>query len=620
MSITTFEKLINSATSRKTILVEIQPSQHVQDWDLHSGSIYKSTIGTVDVQSVYEDGSAYTVKTSISAMSASTYYYDGNILYVQCSSGTPYAKVIVANYKVYISNDAKVFNNHYYEPSLLTIPVIKQSKPELFWGVSIISSGKITLSNGGLYDEAFHNWAWANKQITVLFGGEDLPYTEYDTIFDGIIIRKRFSTDKIDFDFEDKKRMFESSLPYDAFDATTYPNIDPEDVGKPIPYVWGTVSKMPVVCTNKQETTSTYSFKICSTSTHSISEINTVYVNDVARTALASDTGAATFTIDDAFYAPGDMVSVDCVGYLSGTVLSNPIDILRELTVLLEIPDSDWDTTARATAYNDAADFPCCLVMDNFTPVIDSVAQLMKSCMGNFYINNDGKYTVTIWTPDISGATDSISDIEIRNLSVRSETETIRKILRCGWKKKWANDTYAYRQKTSGTTKYIYDIDRSRTVDTLQTTADGVDLWLARMELLYASSTNELSFDMKMQFIGKNIGDRFLISFRRRREDSDIPWISSMAVEIQSITKNFMDSIIKLTVDDLKGAGADAGKWTANPPSFPTGLGGASVTAWDSSWSAAQKSYAHDNWGFWTDADGLIDPADGTTLNQSRWW
>ena len=620
MSITTFEKLINSATSRKTVLVEIQPSQHVQDWDLHSGSIYKSTIGTIDVQSVYEDGSAYTVKTSVAAMSASTYYYDGNILYIQCSSGTPYAKVIVANYKVYISNDAKVFNNHYYEPALLTIPVIKQSKPELFWGVSIISSGKITISNGGLYDSAFHDWAWANKKITVLFGGEDLPYTEYDTIFDGIIIRKKFSTDKIDFDFEDRKRMFEASLPYDAFDATTYPNIDPEDVGKPIPYVWGTVSKMPVVCTNKQETTSTYSFKICSTSTHSISEINTVYVNDVARTALASDTGAATFTIDDAFYAPGDMVSVDCVGYLSGTVLSNPIDILRELTVLLGIPDSDWDTTARATAYTDAADFPCCLVMDNFTPVIDPVAQLMKSCMGNFYINNDGKYTVTIWTPDISGATDSISDIEIRNLLVRSETETIRKILRCGWKKKWANDTYAYRQKTSGTTKYIYDIDRSRTVDTLQTTADGVDLWLARMELLYTSATNELSFDMKMQFIDKNIGDRFLISFRRRREDSDIPWISSMAVEIQSITKNFMDSVIKLKVDDLKGAGADAGKWTDNPPSFPTGLGGTTVTAWDSSWSAAQKSYAHDNWGFWTDADGLIDPADGTTLNQSRWW
>jgi len=244
----------------------------------------------------------------------------------------------------------------------------------------------------------------------------------------------------------------------------------------------------------------------------------------------------------------------------------------------------------------------------------------MKAIMGNFYTNNEGEYAVSVWDVDIPSDPDSISDIEIKNLKVWSMTDEIRKVIRCGWRKNWAKDTYAYSQNTSAETEYLYDIKKTRTINTLLSSQAGVELFLSRMELLYRNSTILMSFDSKLVLATKNIGDRFLLSFRRRRSDDNYNWIDTKSVEIQKIEKDYDKSEYKVTVDDLKGIGANVGKWTEDTLTFPDSVGGGTATAWDSAWSDEKKAYAKSAWGFWTDDDGFIDTSDVSTLGYSLIW
>jgi len=440
-------------------------------------------------------------------------------------------------------------------------------------------------------------------------------------MFDGKIVKKNMTTGEIVFDYEDRKREIENSLPLNRFNKTDYPNLDSEDVGKPIPYLWSTCYNVPVVCTNRAETTSTYSFKICDTSTHSINAISTVYVAENEVTATSTSLTAATFNLHTSSYTPGDEVTADIIGYMSGTVITNPIDIAQEITELLGITDSDWDTTARAAARAEAEANHAAigLFVGEYISGLELMADIMKSIMGNFYSNNEGKYAISVWNVDMPASPTLVSDIEIKNIKAWAETDEIRKVIRCGWRKNWAKDTYSYDQNTTAQTEYIYDIKKTRTINTLLCSQAGVNLFLSHMELLYRNATNLISFTSKLLLAEKNIGDRFVLSFRRRRSDSNYEWIDSKNVEIQKIEKDFDKSEFKIIVDDLKNVGQRVAHWVADDWAFPELLGGGTITEWDNDWNESQKSWALSQGGFWTDDDGIISD-DITTLGFSLFW
>jgi len=623
MSITTFATLMTTPGSKKIALVEIQPSQKITGWELYSGSVYYYNVGNTNVQSITEDGEALTEKTSIASIAAGSWYYDGTYIYLQSTSGTPYQNIIVASYKVYYGTEAKIFNSYYYEPFITTIPKITQSKPDLYWGVSIIGSGAIELFNDdGHFDNIFESYAWENAAIKVLIGGEDLPYTEYSSMFDGKIVKKSMTTDRISFEYEDAKNAIERSLPLNRFTVSEYPLLHSEDVGKPIPYLWGTCYRVPIICTNRSDTTSTYNFKICDTSTHSINAISTVYVADKEVAATSTSLTAATFNLHSGTYTPGDEVSGDIIGYMSGTVIVNPIDVEQEIMELLDYTDADWDTTARAAARAEAVSngSDIGLFVGEYTNGLALTEWIMKSIMGNFYNNNKGEFACSIWDVDMPSDPTLVSDIDIADLKMWTVTDEIRKVIRCGWRKNWKKDTYSYDQNTTSQTEYIYDIKKTRTINTLLSSQAGVNVFLSHMEFLYRNATTLMSFKTKLALADKNIGDRMQLSFRRRRADSDFNWLVAKNVEIQKIIKDLDKSIFTVIVDDLKSVGDRVGHWTGATLTFPDSVGGGTSTAWDDSWSDDKKSYAKAAWGFWTDDDGFIDTSDVSTLGYTLFW
>lgn len=623
MSITTFADLLTAVRSKKIFLIEIEPSERITGWSVYTGDIYQATIDVVDIITVDEDGSALTEVTSLGDISAGKWYHGKDTIYLQPTSGTAYSKVIVLNYKLYYATEDIIINSTYYEGIVDKIPVIKQEKKEIFWGLSVVSSGNITLINsGGKFDNIYKKYAWNNKPITIILGGEDLPYSEYNAVFTGLITSKIFTTKAFTIKYESKENDLQTTIPTNTFGTTEYPNLDPEDDGKVKPLVYGTVIKIPVMCTTRTlgSATSLHSFKILDTSLCSLDSITQVYVNDLSVTHQSADVPDASFKLPTSIYSPGDSVTVSAIADVS-----NPIEQVKDIASnVLSIPynSNRYNTATVSKAVTDAEIFPTGLFVGIPKNFLEVIGDLMKSCMGFFDTDNAGLYTINIWSIEIEDDLTNIdfTDIKAGSFKATALKQEIRKVVRIGWRKNWEKDTYAYKQATSDTTEKIYGIKKTKTIPTLLSTVAGVNVLLGRLSLIFETETNRMSFATKVQLAGKNIGDRIQLSFKRREEDSNLEWLDTLAVEINKIVKNFVGNIITVEVDDLKGIGSNVGRWTEDNPTFPSYLGGGDVSAWDSSWSTAQKNYARDHWGFWCDDDGFAENTDSSSFKISRWW
>ena len=616
----TFVKLIANTRSTKIFLAEIEPSERLTSWTLYSGSIYYTDIDVIDVTGVKEDGVIFGEVNSISAITAGKWYHGKNKIYLQSISGTPFLNVIVASYKLYYATKNIVLNDIFYEGILSRIPVIKQKKAEIYWGVSIISSGSISLS--GIFDDEYKNYSWNNKNITIFLGGDDLPYSEYTKQFGGIITNISYRTNKLDIDYEDKKTELEDTIPKNAFNTTDYPNLDSEDVGKPIPLIYGTVFKVPMVCNTLAlgTATSLHSFKILDTSVCSVNTISQVYVNDVAVTHLSGSISDASFKLATSTYSPGDSVTVSIIA-----TESNPVEQIKSIASnVISIPynSDNYNTTAIVAAVTEVEPYPCGIALTEYISFLELIGDLMKSCMGSFFNDNEGKYSIKIWDTEIGEDLSAVdfNDIITGSFSSISKVEDIRKIIRLGWNRNWGANTYSYKQLSSDITEPVYGITKTKTIPTLQSTSAGIDILLGRLGLIFETETIRIKFKSKIQLADKNIGDRIQISFKRQAADDNFSWIDSAPVEINTINKDFINNIFTVECDDLKGVGQSVGLWTGDTPVFPASLGGGSIAIWDDEWSETQKNYARQNSGFWTDDDGFADPDDSDSLNNSKWW
>jgi len=623
MSITTFAKLITTPGTEKIFLAEIEPSEHYLSWVLYAGSVYYTTIKTVDVISVYEDGVELDEVTTLAAVTAGKWYHGKNKIYLQASSGTPFSNVIVGNYKMYIATKYITLNDTFYEGILLSVPIIQQQKNEIYWGVSIISSGSLFVGNDkGALDEIYHDYSWNNKPITILLGGEDLPYSEYKKQFKGIITDIYLSTDKLNIRYEDTKNGLDDTIPKNAFTTAVYPNLDAEDVGRVIPLRYGTVFKVPVICTTLGlgSATSLHSFKILDTSVCSVNTISQVYVNDIAASYQSGSISDASFKLPTSTYSPGDSVTVSIIANQE-----NPIEQLKDIASnVLSIPynSDNYNTATVSIAATDADIFPCGLDISESTSFLDIIGSLMKSCLGSFFADNNGVYSINIWDVEVDEDLTNVdfNDIKVGSFKALSRIEDIRKTMRIGWRKNWEADTYSYIQLSSETTEKLYGITKTKTIDTLQNTSAGVDILIARLGMIFESETIRMKFLSKIQLADKNIGDRITLSFKRQDADSNIEWIDSLPVEINKIIKDYKKNEIRIEVDDLKGVGTAVGTWTSDAPVFPAYLGGGSMAVWDSTWSTTQKEYARSNAGYWSDEDGFADNSDSSSYKISRWW
>ena len=275
---TAFEKLVRQPNPGLILLCEIHPRIELSGFTLTSAKSYTYEVGVeergIDIDSVYENGVAYTETTSIANVEATalTFYFDyySRKLYIHASDGTdPAAFQILAGFWLYFTDfdtatTPTVFNDNKYLGLLRRdgIPDISHTISRYYEGNFQVSAGRISFINAeinpGIYyfDKKYSQYIWENAKLVLLAGGVGFAYADFQVIHTGMIKDREIDDTGFYLDLRDLRDGCERNLPINNLSPETYPGLDTnivEDLS--IPFYFGTQANVTPPCidsTNKK--------------------------------------------------------------------------------------------------------------------------------------------------------------------------------------------------------------------------------------------------------------------------------------------------------------------------------------------------------------------------------
>ena len=518
--------------------------------------VHPASIGSVKV-----GGTSYTKKTThatcISTEQSFYYDYNASILYLHCADNDdPQLYLVIAGYTLGISNKAININNAFYEPRLIGAPVISKSKDPLYFGIISFDEGTLTFNNeDGFFNNITNDYIFG-QPVVVRYGGDALTYAEYRVVYKGYIQSIDIDSKQLAIKVADNRKKLSRTLPINYFDQTTYPDLSDDDVGKPIPILYGSGRDIPVVCTNIEETTTEWTFKICDVADHTdgICNINSAYLDGVNLTIKAKDLTTATFTVDVANYSPlgadrGKPVTCLCWGYQEGggsTELDdNPLDIVEDLLntyLSISYTTDNYDTTEWATAKSNTPNVGIYIGSD--TKIIDVIEKIALSSFGNFIVEDGGLYTFKIFDSG-STATRTISKTECFEAPA-IEYDGTEYLTGCsiGCHHRWGDKTYQWYNNTANESvsyqKYGKYQHKSYETYLLNTT---IAQNMSGKLMDYVKDVHGIaSIKTGIQNIDLDIGD--VVNFELDRVNQD--WMGETKVEVVDIQKNLLEGTVEL--------------------------------------------------------------------------
>lgn len=526
-----------SAFSKKITLIEIDLNREQSFWTNWCAGVWyvdfdavydrvdPSLIAGVYAQpgivigSVKEGSTQLTSVASVSTVQStnSSYYWDGTErrLYIHLDNGEePLAGLYVRiGVTQGVSNHAGYYNGLYYEPRISALPVFSKTKDPLYFGRISVDSAQFSIDNAdGVYDTIGEDEAalWG-APVRILQGFDDDLYGAFIRLSSGFIDGVRVGATSVSFTTIDNRAGLSRSVPVNDFDATTYPNIDPKYVGKPIPLVYGIVKSMVATCTNDLESSpASYAFKIADTAGagHSIKSIDAVYVNGVVVTPSATSLANGTFNLAVADYNPRDVVTVDLIGFEDGgDAIISPADIIVDLLdtwLGLAYTSANYDTTEWAATKADVDDaYPdgAGIVIDKAREVFSIVEQLCASFLLNMIPKDNGQFTLRMYDPARAVSQTFAVDelLEVPTLSY--DTSQVISSIAVRHSKRWSVDEYDRLHDTSREAESfgMYGRYREEEFDTLLTTATDAQTFADAMQDLQGRTIKTFDVPFKMQ-------------------------------------------------------------------------------------------------------------------------
>jgi len=521
----------------------------------------------VDVGGVSSDAAPLLEVASIVTCESTelSYFWDpaNRALYIHLQNhDCPSMHTVVIGTVYGVANHAGTWGGTYYEPRLLSAPAIAKSKDPLFYGVIAISGWTITIDNKpdpgattGPFDRMLEDLDVFGNRAKSLIGFDDDEYADFTVVADGFISPVETGAEQVVIGVKDLREQLRAKVPSAFFDATTYPNLEPGNIGKGIPLGYGVIKNAPVVCTNEAElpAPATFSFKICDMTNHAaIFAITTVRVDGVVKVPTATSLVNATFTLATADYDPGQEVTVDYSGYedAGGDLISDAVSVMQDLmTTWAEIPylsetfdQGEWET-ARAVAPDIG------LFIADEREILDAVQDICFSAQINLIPRDDGRFTARKYNSQAAYKHEIRQDeIIIGSLSpVKADPSEVISSARVGHSKDW----------TEGTLQYVNDISRQaevllrykrknpQTFDTLLTSAADAQAFATYILGIGAYVARVFSLRTKMQSLGIELMDVIKCPYRRR---SGVGMLGDVKAEVIGVSKNFDSMEIELTL------------------------------------------------------------------------
>lgn len=374
-----------------------------------------SAQAVISVGSVRVDGILITQVLSIAATitTPGSFFFDSTShrVYIHIAGNAePSLHAINFGLTSGIANHAMTFNGVYYEPRLSLLPTLRKSKDPLFFGRIAMGSNTVAIDNtDGAHDMIGENQAALfGSEVRLLQGFDDDAYASFIRIATRMIENVRVSNDNVEFDCVDKRKGLTVSIPKNTFSSATYPLLDLNDIGKPIPLVYGKVYKVPGVCTNQTEAgpPAQFHFKLADTvgAGHNIKSVDHVYVNNKPVAFSSVDLTTATFDISSALYVPGDEVAVTMTGFeVGGTAITNAAAIILDLLYTwlditydaVSFNTTEWAAvTASLSALFTSG---IGLFLGTTTELYTIIQDICASCALNLIPQDDGRFTLRMY-------------------------------------------------------------------------------------------------------------------------------------------------------------------------------------------------------------------------------
>lgn len=654
MSITTYAALTAAVSAQRDFLATIEPKERLRGWTKTGGYTYTYeiawaplfTMGYSDgrsfrtswrgLQSVKENGTSYTSRASIALVDANagSYYFDqaSAKIYVRCSddgNADRDSVWIVAFFKLYFSSGVgkngrgKIFDGIYYEPllSASSLPTITNEQTDFLAGGGLSFGGlELKLANHlRFFDRTWSTWSWRNAAVEILHGGEDLPLSEYALIYAGTIKEPKWRQDVVTFDTINYLEILKRNIPVNpCFGA----DVAEEDRGKPLPLLIGEVYGIKPLCTNARDPGS-FEYTIADPAFQTLKEVVAVYDESGAistddysvdltncRITFLGYTPAGELTV----WAKGAKIS-DIPGESSDELLENPADVVRFLLkAVLGLDDSSLNTASFAAAHDALVDLPVCKYIRFRRNLATYISELERSTLSVLYQANDGKIGLAVFDPFFTSSEEIVGE-EISSFEQISPSSKLYAGVKIGYNPR------PYDRAESGGIEGeddAYDVvvgenSGARYLDGQETAYRRITSWLRtqaaaetlRDRILFL--TNRAPIELEIEAAGARLfarkpGD--VLSISRAKAPTTTGSLEAQMFQILSIEKRLAENKATLKLDNLNGAAYLVGQWC-----------GDTAPAWSS--ASTQEKLEQ---GFWTDDNGLTDPGDWATADQSAWW
>lgn len=467
---------------------------------------------------------------------ASTYWHDttNGILYVHTADDADpdTHDAVIAFFWVYFATRGIVLDTpaRYYEPCIGQngIQQLTQEIQPIYYGAARISSGNVVLLNGrGFFDQIADRWIWSRKEIRILLGGEDLPYSEYTALFTGVVMQTRFTKTTFTIEMQSNAfRLLQKEAPFSDFLAATWANLEPLAEGRPIPLYYGFYSEIEaptVTCINTAYGANVYQFKICDTTYHAIQSIVQVYIDyqDGAGWQTIAhaneDLTNATFTITSATFVVGTTrVKVSFYGYHSGGTLIDGAPEIAEDLMLNGCGYVAADLNAAAfTASKTASSITLGVPVETKTSIL---AILQKICASDFaFIDEDGDGLIRYrtWEPTASGTGTALAKEEIMEPpEVVRDSSMLYTSVRIGYFRK-ADGTLYYYTETDTAAQRKYGVDETLSIDTYLRAYPDATALAAKILWFTANPLDVATLKLKATVIDKLLGDKLALTLAR---------------------------------------------------------------------------------------------------------
>jgi hypothetical protein len=300
------------------------------------------------------------------------------------------------------------YDDVYYEPRIVSVPVISKTKDPLFFGFISFPGGTVSLNNHDGKFDRYKDLNIYNQPARLKLGFEGFTLDEFRTVYTGFVESYTWDWSKFTVKINDPRKKLTTSIPKNRFKKTDYADLNDSDVDKLKPVCYGHATGAPLLCVNDgDESAATYLFFLSDTEYHDITSVSTVYLDGIAMSEADWSINLATGIISIAatkYVTRDDQISIaanrgSVTADFIGADIHNALAIIKD--VLNHYGSQEFTPTYFNTAeYNRAMSIAadCCWYSAEEKTIKDVIEDCCVASDVSFIVQDDGKYTARTYS------------------------------------------------------------------------------------------------------------------------------------------------------------------------------------------------------------------------------